>query len=61
MPNTDMNPKLFLQCRLHLTAGHLGSRAAGRNQPLKHGFSQFGWMPVSSIEDRGVSPCLYRL
>lgn len=53
VPNTDMKPKLFLQCRLHLTARHLGSRAAGRNQPLKYDFSQFGWMPVSVSPGKG--------
>jgi hypothetical protein len=57
---TDMNTKLVLQCRLHLTAWHLGSRAADRNQPLEHGFSQFGWMPMSPILKSGFSPCLHR-
>jgi hypothetical protein len=56
VPNTDMDAELFLQCRLYLPTWHLWISAAGRNQPLEHGFSQFGWMPLSSIEERGLSP-----
>jgi len=58
MPNTDMDAELVLQYRLHLPTWHLGSRAAGRNQPLKHSFSQFGWMPMSPTLKSGFSPCL---
>ena len=59
--NTHVDAELVLQCRLQLTTWHLGSRAADRNQPLEHGFSQFGWMPMSSILKSGFSSCLYRV
>jgi hypothetical protein len=45
--NTDVNAELVLQYRLHLTTWHLGSRLAGRKQPLEHSFLQFDWMPMS--------------
>lgn len=61
MTNTDVDAELFLQCRLHFTARHLRSRAAGRKQPLEHSFSQFGWMPLSPILKSCFSPRLYRL
>ena len=59
--NTDTDTELFLQRRLHRSAGHLWIGAAGRNQPLEHGFSQFGWMPLPCVLESGFSPCLYRL
>jgi hypothetical protein len=59
--NADMDAELFLQCRLHFPAWRMFRREAESLQPLAHSFSQFGWMPVSSILESGVSPCLYRL
>ncbi len=56
VPKTDVDAELLLQCRLHLPTWHLWIGAAGRNQPLKHGFSQFRWMPMSLIEERSLSP-----
>jgi hypothetical protein len=47
--NTHVDAELVLQCRLHLTTWHLGSRPAGRKQPLEYNFSQFRWMSVPPI------------